>query len=146
MNDTFLQMVKLKSKGFCCSQIILILALEAQGKNNPDLVRSMSGLCFGINTGEVCGALTGGACLLSLYAGKGTGEEAPDDRHIMMVVEFTDWFRKAADDVYGGTRCDDILEKFPDRSMCRQIVVDTWEKCMEILVTHGFDPAVGTNE
>ncbi len=69
--DLTLQMMKLHAKGYCCAQVILILALEAQGKINEDLVRSVGGLCFGINwSGEVCGALSGGACLISLYAGK----------------------------------------------------------------------------
>jgi hypothetical protein len=49
MDDMILQLMRLKAKGFCCAQIILILALEAQGKTNADLVRSVGGLCFGIN-------------------------------------------------------------------------------------------------
>jgi C_GCAxxG_C_C family probable redox protein len=141
VNDTFLQMIRLKVKGFCCSQIILTLALEAQGKTNADLVRSMGGLCFGINAGEVCGALSGGACMISLYAGKGSNEETPHDRYILMVDELVNWFKGMADSEYGGTRCDDIVERFPDRGICSRIVADTYEKCMDILVKHGFDPA-----
>ncbi len=49
MDDLTLQMMKLHAKGYCCAQVILILALEAQGKINEDLVRSVGGLCFGIN-------------------------------------------------------------------------------------------------
>ncbi|MBP6974306.1 MAG: C_GCAxxG_C_C family protein, partial [Syntrophorhabdus sp.] len=72
MDNLFLQTMKLYAKGFCCSQIIVMLAMEAEGKKNPDLVRSLGGLCFGVNwSGEVCGALSGGACLISLYSGKG---------------------------------------------------------------------------
>ena len=146
MDDMIFQMMRLKAKGFCCAQIIVILALEAQGRTNADLVRSMGGLCFGISwSGEVCGALSGGACLISLYAGKGGDEEASDRRYMTMVGELTGWFRGAADDEYGGTRCNEILERFPDRSMCGRIVADTYEKCMNILVSHGFDPAVGKN-
>jgi hypothetical protein len=139
------QLMRLKAKGFCCAQIMVILALEAQGKTNDDLVRSMGGLCFGMNAGEVCGALSGGACLISLYSGKGTEEEEPHDRHLLMVFELVDWFKGIADSEYGGTRCDDILERFPDRSICGRIVADTYGKCMDILVSHGFDPAVGKN-
>ena len=40
MDDVTLHMLELKGKGFCCSQIILILALENQGRTNPDLVRA----------------------------------------------------------------------------------------------------------
>lgn len=143
MDDLTLQMMKLNAKGYCCAQVILILALEAQGKINEDLVRSVGGLCFGINwSGEVCGALSGGACLISLYAGKGSDEEASDSQFLSMVGELIEWFTIAADDEYGGTRCHEILEKYPDRSVCSLIVADTYKKCMEILVAHGFDPSV----
>ncbi len=145
MDDAIFRLIRLKAKGYCCGQIILILALEAQGKTNADLVRSMNGLCFGIpGSGEVCGALSGGACLISLYAGKGGDNEAPDDRYLLMVGELTDWFRAAANE-YGGTRCDEILERFPDRSICGRIVSDTYGKCMDILSGYGFDPAIGKN-
>ena len=143
MDDMVFRLMGLKAGGFCCAQIILILALEAQGKTDADLVRSMGGLCFGINgSGEVCGALSGGACLISLYAGKGSVEEAPDDRYAAMAGELVDWFRGLAGE-YGGTRCSEILEKFPDRSICGRIVVDIYGKCMDILTSRGFDPAVG---
>ena len=146
MDDIVLQMMRLKAKGYCCAQIILILALEVQGKTNADLVRSAGALCFGINwSGEVCGALSGGACLISLYAGKGTDEEVFDGQYTAMLGELVEWFMMAADDKYGGTRCHEILEKFPDRSICSLIVPDTYKKCMDILASHGFDPAVSKN-
>jgi C_GCAxxG_C_C family probable redox protein len=146
MDEIILQMMRLNAKGYCCAQIILILALEAQGKTNADLVRSMGGLCFGINwSGEVCGALSGGACLISLYAGKGADEEIADSRCMTMVGELVEWFTRAAEDEYGGTRCHEIIERFPDRSICSLIVSETYKKCVEILVSHGFDPAAGKN-
>lgn len=147
MDDTMLGLMRLKAKGFCCAQMILILALEAQGKANRDLVRSMGGLCFGIDgAGETCGALSGGACLLSLYSGKGSGDEVADDECPAMLEELVNWFKEAAAQEYGGIRCAEILGKFPDRSMCGKIVADTYGKCMEILMTHGYDPATGKEE
>jgi C_GCAxxG_C_C family probable redox protein len=141
-----LKMMRLNGKGYCCAQIILILALEAQGKTNADLVRSVGGLCYGINwSGEVCGALSGGACLISLYAGKGADEETPNGRYMTMVKELVEWFTRGAEDEYGGTRCHEILERFPDRSICSLIVAETYKKCMDILVGHGFDIAVSKN-
>ena len=86
MDGTIFELMKLRAKGFCCSQIILILALEAQGKTDKDLVRSMAGLCYGIEgAGEVCGALSGGACLISLYTAKGGDGEEADHRYPLMV-------------------------------------------------------------
>ncbi len=144
MDDVIFRLIKLKSKGFCCAQIMLMLALEAQGKSNAELVRSVGGLCFGIHgVGEACGALSGGACLLSLYTGKGSDDEEPDPQRQSMLGQLIDWFGRQAEGVYGGTRCNDILEKFPDRGICGQIVVETYGKCLEILAGHGFDPAVG---
>lgn len=63
MDDVMFRMMELKSKGFYCSQIMMLLALENQDKINEDLVRSMAGLAFGVGIGDVCGALTGGACI-----------------------------------------------------------------------------------
>lgn len=144
MNDVFFRLVRLKAKGYCCAQIIVLLALEAQGKVNDELVRAAGGLCFGIiGSGGVCGALSGGACLISLYAGKGGEDELPDDRHMTMLSELAEWFKGAAEAEYGGTRCSEILEKFPNQSICGQVVAETYGKCMEILARHGFDPAVG---
>ena len=138
MDDTILKMRKLKAKGFCCSQIMATLALEVQGKDNPDLVKAMGGLCFGSYAGDICGALSAGTCIISLYAGKGEGDN--DGQYLEMIFELVEWFKQTADKEYGGIRCDDILEKFPDRSICSLIVTDTYNKCMDILSNHGFNP------
>ena len=142
MDNLFLQTMKLYAKGFCCSQIIVMMAMEAEGKKNPDLVRSLGGLCFGVNwSGEVCGALSGGACLISLYSGKGSEGETQDNRCTTMIGDLVEWFTLAAHEEYGGTRCHEILEKYPDRSMCGLIVSETYKKCMDILADHGLQPA-----
>lgn len=144
MDDLMFQLMKLKAKGYCCAQMIVILALEVQGKADADLVRSFGGLCFGINeSGEVCGALSGGACLVSLFAGKGGDEERHHEAYPIMMAELVDWFRNKAAQEYGGARCDEILARFPDRSMCGRIVADTYLKCTEILNEYGFGPFAG---
>ena len=74
MSDESLRMMELSMEGFGCSQIILILGLEAQGKSNPDLVRAISGLHGGLGFPETV-KLCGACCLLALYAGRGTPEE-----------------------------------------------------------------------
>lgn len=144
MNDRLFRLLQLKSQGFCCAQIIMMMALEAQGKSNPDLVRSVGGLCFGISGGsEICGALSGGACLLSLYAGKGGEAETADHRREAMLADLLAWFRAKGAGDYGGTDCQAILERFPKHAICGQIVIETYGECLDILGRHGFDPSVG---
>ncbi|HWR41709.1 DVU_1555 family C-GCAxxG-C-C protein [Sporomusa sp.] len=142
MTDTFFKMVELSQAGFYCSQILLIIGLEAQGKENPDVVRAMSGLVGGMGfSGKTCGALTGGVCLIGLYAGKGTAEEMEDSRLNDMVRELVGWFEEEAVSQYGGIACDNILENNPMNRMarCPQLVHKTLEKVEEILSANGYD-------
>ena len=56
MNAEMIRMVELAQKGFYCSQILLQLGLEMQGKENPDLIRTMGALAGGLGfSGDVCG-------------------------------------------------------------------------------------------
>ena len=69
------------------------MGLEAQGKQNADLVRAMEGLAGGVGfCGDICGALTGGACLLALYAGRGLPDEGEDSRLNLMIADLAEWF------------------------------------------------------
>ena len=143
MNDIAFRMLELNNKGYCCSQILMILALEEREETNPDLVRSMGGLCLGIGASEeVCGALSGGACLLALYAGKGNDEEQEDERFPLMVAELLEWFHATVGQDYGGVRCEDILgasvSQGPDLTRCGMIVAHTYEQVRNILSYHGF--------
>jgi len=147
MDDMFFRMAQLKQEGFCCTQIMLILALEAQGKTNEDLIRASGGLCFGVGmSGEICGCLSGGACLISLCAGKGSPSEEADHRLPLMLNDLIDWFRNTIGDSYGGIRCDDILTRSPDKSACGPIAITTYGRVLEILLENGFDPQTGRND
>jgi C_GCAxxG_C_C family probable redox protein len=143
MEDTD-RMRELKEQGFLCSQIILILGMELQGKENPDLIRSMHALAGGIGfTGETCGALTGGACLLGLYAGKGTPEQEDNPRLTFMLEDLVKWFKQEYGQIYGGIRCEEILNGKPQNmgTRCPTMVMGTWQKVKELLVENGFDLA-----
>ncbi len=86
---------ELRSQGFFCSQILILMGLELQGKENPDLVRAVHALAGGIGfTGETCGALTGGACMLGLYAGKGEPTHEEDPRLMFMLQDLVKWFKQ----------------------------------------------------
>jgi hypothetical protein len=69
-------MLELANQGYLCSQIIIILGLEARGETNPSLVKAVGGLSMGCGEGScTCGVLTGGCCLLALFAGKGSEKD-----------------------------------------------------------------------
>jgi len=131
MNNTMLRMMELAQQGFYCSQILLWVGLEAQGKENPDLIRTMSALAGGLGfSGDICGALTGGACLLGLYAGRGTPEEEENPRLNLMIGELIEWFTGEYGEKFGGVRCEVILGEDPGNRTrrCFELVVATYEK------------------
>ena len=128
----FLKILKLSNEGFQCAQILMIMALEAEGKENEDLIRAAGGLNVGLSDmSGPCGALTGGCCFISYFAGKGAADELEDPAFNEMLAEFTAWFKEA----YGGNVCTDILggdmSNMPLR--CPDIVQSSYDKVMEIL-------------
>jgi hypothetical protein len=133
------RLIQLKEQGFCCSQMLLLVGLGDQGKSDEDLVRAVSGLAAGLFSGEVCGALTGGACLLGLYAGRGTPDDAEDPRLCIMVGELVEWFSEEYGRSFGGIRCDDILGEDPGAcTRCGSIVLGTYAKARALLTENGF--------
>ena len=145
MNDTQLRMMRLGAQGYYCSQILIILALEMRGEENPGLVRSMAGLAYGCgNSRGTCGALTGGACLLALYAGRGGDDEEESELLLSMTQELSDWFFEEMGARHGGASCEAIVgEAGPaaSRQACGLLMSDTFDRAMEILAANGFDPA-----
>jgi hypothetical protein len=145
MNDIGFRIIQLAGKGYCCSQMLAIMALEIQGRENPDLVRAMAGLCMGAgNSGGVCGVFTGAACVLALYGAKGADAENEADKLPLMYAELSEWFEQNACGSYGGTTCSDIIgedSRRPSPDRCGRLLVDTWSRILEILLENGFDPA-----
>ncbi|AGK99859.1 DVU_1555 family C-GCAxxG-C-C protein [Desulfoscipio gibsoniae] len=142
MTNELMRMLELHRQGFNCSQILLALGLESRGEDNPGLIRSMTGLGGGLGfSGKTCGALTGGVCLLSLYAGRGTPEEKEHDEFLLMVDELVQWFEGEIGQAYGGINCGDILgEDLAEKIVsprCSSIVIETYNKVKEIMLTHG---------
>ncbi|MCE5334402.1 MAG: C-GCAxxG-C-C family protein [Desulfobacteraceae bacterium] len=136
------RMIELAQQGFHCSQILLMLGLEAQGKSNPDVIRVMNSLAGGLGfSGEICGALTGGACLLGLYAGRGGPEEEEDPKLNLMISELIEWFSAEFGTLYGGIRCSAILDDNPGNrtARCPVLVVGVFERVKELLKENGYD-------
>ena len=91
-------------QGLYCAQIMVQLALDAEGKENTELVDAVRGLCGGFAwSGGPCGVLIGGICLLTML-----GRELSEEEKIKLIGEYHDWFRQRTVQ-YGGENCDCIL-------------------------------------
>ncbi len=144
--DELIRMLKLAGQGFHCSQVLLHLGLEAQGKENPDLIRSMAGLAGGVGfCGDICGASNRRGLFLGIVcgprnSGRGGGPAAQRDGHRtgrMFTQEFSE--------CYGGIHCREILADDPrnQTSRCPDLVTKTYEKVKLLLVENGFDLSEG---
>ena len=139
--DLFDRIMDLSRYGYFCSQILAILMLETTGEENPGLVRAMGGLNGGVGfSGGCCGCMTGGACVISYFTGKGEDTGMDDPAHKSAMGEFTRWFNEEMLIQYGGTECNDITRGNPAKRVeyCPQIIAATYEKCMEILSEKGL--------
>jgi hypothetical protein len=143
MDDTSIEMMRLGAKGYACSQIMIRMALDAKGEENPDLVRAMGGLAYGCGSGcGTCGVLTGGSCLIALFAAKGSDEETASEHLMLMLNELTDWFSEIYGSQYGGITCEAIVgDEGPQsaRDRCGKMVAETYNKAMEILMANDFE-------
>jgi hypothetical protein len=143
MNDITMRLLQLSGQGYGCSQILLRLFLELRGEENPSLIRSVSGLAYGCGGGRTtCGTLTGGCCVLGLYAGKGRDDEQASDRLMLMLQELSDWFEEQVGGPFGGITCETIVgEGGPQaaRQRCGMVVAQTYDKVLDILTANGFD-------
>lgn len=140
-------MLQLAQRGYNCSQIIILLGLELRGATNPDLVRAMGGLAYGCGGGRgSCGVLTGGCCLLALYAGKGSDAEIASDRLALMLEALNDWFCQYTGCTPDDMTCNAIVGEagpLASRQRCGAILADTYAKVMEILAANAIDPLAG---
>lgn len=137
------RMIELAGKNYNCSQIMMITALDEAGKNNPDLVRSYSGLADGCGFfNETCGAMTSAAGIIALHAARGDDNEAESVHLLPMLQELSDWFQKEIGGKFNGTRCRDIagdLVGTPEvKQICGGVVFETYNKVNDILKSYGF--------
>lgn len=135
MNEERVQ--ELIAQGYNCAQIMVIMGMEQQGKNDPDLVRAATGLGGGLGgCGKNCGALTGAVSALGLFAGRSLEENAPKSDMMPMVQELVNWF----EEINGTVNCEEILEGNPEnkRLRCPGIIMDTCDKLFEILDDYGY--------
>lgn len=132
--------LQLAGKGYCCAQMLLQLALDMQGTENPGLIRAAQGLCTGGgDSNGNCGALTGGQCLLTYYLGKGSPQESASNRLPLLLSELRSWFTERTAP-HGGTLCHNIAPT-PDAylSVCPGIIGDMAEKVFALLMAEGVE-------
>ncbi len=134
MND--IQILKFKSQGYCCSQIMVLLVLDFMDRKNEDLVHFAGGLCMGGGTEKgTCGILTAGMSILAMYARKET------DRLVLMQESYLAFFQAQAG---AGISCKDIAGDYypaPHPIACGPLLSRSFSQIMTILVENGFDPA-----
>lgn len=139
--DLMDRIMELSRYGYFCSQILAILMLEAVGEENPQLVQAMAGLNGGIGfSGDVCGCMAGGCCVLSYFTGKPDAGSYDSPHHKPALGEFTQWFTEEMEMEYQSIDCRDITRGNPAKRVqyCPQIIAQTFEKCMEILEERGL--------
>ena len=141
MNEDDFRVAELALKGYKCSHILVQIGLDAQGKSNPDLLRAMSGLANGMGDGLTCGALTGGCCLIALYAGMDGEGHDEHGRLPLMLSEYTEWFREEFGKRYGGLDCAQITQDDArlKNERCPGLILAAVRKAREILEANGFE-------
>lgn len=139
-NENF-RVAELALKGYKCSHILVQIGLDAQEKNNPDLLRAMSGLASGMGNGLTCGVLTGGCCLIGMYAGTDNDGHDENSRLPLMLEEYVEWFREEAVQRFGGIDCETIVQGDPRlrNERCPGLILDAVLKAREILEANGFE-------
>lgn len=122
---------ELLQSGKCCSQALVSMGLRLRGEENDALVRAAAGLCLGVRSGLLCGALTGAAMMLCLF----------DPAASEMIPELTGWFQETYGELYGGSSCDEILERdLRNKAVrCPALIENTYRRAREILEDAGFD-------
>jgi len=148
-DESGLQIMELAGKGYCCSQIMVLLALDEMGRENPDLARAAAGLCYGLgDCSGPCGVYTGAALVLGLHAGKGRDMEETGDKLPLMLEELHDWFVSATEQ-YGGISCGAIMDGGcgqPDQDRCGGLLAAGSAQVREILAGNGIDPSEGREQ
>lgn len=141
MADENFRVAQLLLQGYKCSHVMVQLGLDAQEKSNPDLLRAMSGLASGMCNGLACGTLTGGCCLIGMYAGMDDENHGENQRLPLMLEEYVEWFRDECSARFGGIECAQIIEGKPELRVerCPGLILDAVLKAKEILEANGFD-------
>ena len=133
MQDDLERLRTLLRGGTCCSAALVQMGLEARGERNDQLLQAASALCGGVQSGLVCGALTGAACMLNLLA--------PEAANAHLVPELAEWFAETVGADFGGVNCRDITGGDPlaRQTRCPALVEATYVRAKEIHKACGYE-------
>jgi hypothetical protein len=134
--NLFERMLELSRQGFACAQVMMQLVLDAEDKQNPDLIRSLGALNNGLRDNAlICGAFLGGACVISYYAGQGEPDEMPDSAYDELTQELFQWFVEHVAAPRGGMTCPEMLHNDDANKLvvCPDAVERTFNKAVELL-------------
>ncbi|SIO11941.1 DVU_1555 family C-GCAxxG-C-C protein [Halodesulfovibrio marinisediminis] len=147
LSDIQLQLLQWAGKGYCCSQILVGLALEYSGLENPQLIRAAEGLCSGMfSCNGACGLLSGGALLIGLYTGHDAETEEKNEDLPILLESFTEWFTQKTTEKHGDITCGQILGEssgtpVPDTAVCGSLLAETFAYIESLLAEYGYDIA-----
>ncbi len=150
ISSSQLLVLEFGSMGYSCAQIILAGGLRLMGRENPDLLRAMGGLAQGMGcSGGICGALSGGVCLIALHTAKGDPGEQPLEVGPALMNALVEWFR-AEHGTNGDISCDTLLGassgpecRMMQPDLCGNLVASVWDKALRLLADNGINPAEG---
>ena len=145
-----MRLISLQGKGYPCSQMMMIMALEEQERENQTLIRAMAGLAKGVGIcSGSCGALSAGACILALYAARGGDGEMELKSFAPMLAELNEWFDEKTSG-FGGSLCHQITEgregSVEMAVRCGDLIASTYDKVMQLLVENRIDPGQARDE
>ncbi len=142
MDALLFELLPYVRQGYNCSQLLLVLAQQAAGEENPALLASVRGLGHGIGqSGGPCGLLSAGAVALTWLASPVA--EEPHPMLDAMLNDYATWFMERIQDC--GTSCDAIARSLaassgqsvetgskPPMELCGELLCKCWAKIMEI--------------
>lgn len=162
MNPLLLEILPLVRQGYCCSQLLMLLALGQRGEDhsapqNSALVQAMRGLCHGIGQSDgPCGLLAGGACVLALLAGQDEHSGGQDEQQLIPLLnDYAEWFY-ARTNAYGGYGCTPVSSGLareagqalapdarasasPDPLLCGNLLAECWDKIVTLCADYKVD-------
>ena len=126
------RIVQLQKAGLNCCQVMVQLSFELRGIDEPDVIESLLGFGFGMQSQHICGTLSGGCYLLSSYT-----EVEPALRK-EMVKSYVSWFEEK----FGSLLCRDLVhgDRMKIAEFCPGLIRKNFEQCLKLLSDNGIDP------